>query len=111
MALGINLVLVFVAGVIAMRDDRNDAQRIKAGRLWQRMHLWATVKGLAMQPLNQINERVDREAQLGMKPRFGKELEELLGGPGWRGVFTFRLGYPTNDAPESPRRSVEEILV
>jgi hypothetical protein len=53
-------------GILAVRDDRDDAQRLEAGRLWQRMHLWATARRLAMQPMNQINERADREAQLGI---------------------------------------------
>lgn len=98
-------------GTIAVRDDRDNAQRIRAGRLWQRMHLWATTKGLAMQPLNQTHERAEREAVLGIEPRTGDALEELVGDPGWRGIFTFRTGYPTTEALESPRRAVEDVLV
>ena len=47
-------------GILAVRDDRDDAQRLKAGILWQRMHLWATTHALAMQPMNQISERTGR---------------------------------------------------
>jgi hypothetical protein len=57
-------------GVIAVRDDRDDAQRMAAGRLWQRMHLWATGEGLAVQPMSQVHERADREAELGLEPTF-----------------------------------------
>lgn len=98
-------------GILAARDSREDAQRISAGRLWQRMHLWATANGLAMQPLNQINERADREADLGIEPRFVNALEGLLGDSEWEGIFTFRVGFPTAEAPGSPRRAIEEVLV
>ena len=98
-------------GIIAVRDARDDGQRLRAGRIWQRMHLWATAEKLAMQPLNQINERADREEQLGIEPRFGDALKELLGDPRWQGAFSFRMGYPTETAPESPRRSVDEVVV
>jgi len=48
-------------GTLVVRDPRDPVQRLQAGRIWQRMHLWATTKGLAMQPLNQVEERMDRE--------------------------------------------------
>lgn len=98
-------------GVIAARDARDDGQLLKAGRIWQRMHLWATVERLAMQPLNQINERADREEQLGIESRFGDALKGLLDDPEWQGAFTFRIGYPTQVAPESPRRSLDQVVV
>ena len=97
-------------GIIAVRDDRDNAQRMEAGRLWQRMHLWATTKGLAMQPLNQINERAEREQVLGIEPRFGDAQKELIGDPNWRGIFVFRTGYPTADASGSPRRSAKDVI-
>jgi nitroreductase len=98
-------------GILAVRDDQDNTQRLKAGRLWQRMHLWATARGLAMQPMNQINERADREAQLGIEPRFGDALKDLLGDPSWRGIFTFRVGYPTEQAPPSPRRAAGDVVM
>jgi hypothetical protein len=98
-------------GILAVRDDRDDAQRLKAGRLWQRMHLWATARGLAMQPMNQINERADREAQLGIEPRFGDAMRDLLGDSSWRGIFTFRVGNPTEQAPSSPRRAARDVVM
>jgi hypothetical protein len=98
-------------GILAVSDDRDDAQRLKAGILWQRMHLWATTRGLAMQPMNQINERADREAQLGIEPRFGDALKDLLGDRSWRGIFTFRVGHPTGQAPPSPRRAARDVVM
>lgn len=98
-------------GIIAVRHARDDGQRVEASRIWQRLHLSATTLGLAMQPLNQINERADREEQLGIAPQFGNALKELLSDPAWQGVFTFRTGYPTEAATASPRRSVDEVVV
>src|SRR5690348_13578080 len=48
-------------GTLVARDKHDLVQRIKAGRIWQRMHLWATTQGLAVQPLNQVVERAERE--------------------------------------------------
>ena len=96
-------------GLLSVRDYGDTAQKLAAGRLWQRMHLWITKEGLAAQPMNQIHERADREVQLGTKPVFGEVLGGLLGDRTRRGVFTFRLGYPTRQARPSPRRAVEDV--
>ncbi len=96
-------------GIITVRDGQSNAQRIRAGRLWQRMHLWSTTRGLAMQPVNQPHERDDREAQLGIEPDFGSALRGLVGDPGRQGIFTFRTGYPTTEALRSPRRAAGEV--
>ena len=98
-------------GTLAVRDDRDNAQRMRAGVLWQRMHLWAVAHGLAMHPMNQVHERADREAQLETEPTFGEALRGLIGDPEWRGIFSFRAGYPTAEAPASPRRAVEDVLM
>ena len=43
-----------VLGIIAVRDKRDkrdkrdNGERLREDRLWQRMHLWATTNGLAM---------------------------------------------------------------
>lgn len=97
-------------GILAARDYRDPAQRLRVGRLWQRMHLWLTGQGLAAQPMNQLHERADREAQLGIAPRFGDTLQDLVGDPAWRAIFTFRLGYPTRPAAPSPRRSAQAVM-
>ena len=98
-------------GVLLARDAADNANRVQSGRLWQRMHLWAEIQGIAMQPLNQMPERADREHNLGIEPRFGSALKELAGGPSWQVVMPFRLGYPTVTALASPRRSVEQVVV
>ena len=96
-------------GVLTVRDYEDTAQRLVAGRLWQRIHLWIARAGLVAQPMNQLHERADREVQLGIEPVFGDALEGLLGDPAQRGIFTFRLGYPIQHARPSPRRTVEDV--
>jgi hypothetical protein len=98
-------------GVLLAHDAADNSNRLQSGRLWQRMHLWAQTKGIAMQPLNQMPERADRERNLGIEPRFGNALKELAGDPGWEVLMPFRLGYPTVPALASPRRSVDEVLI
>jgi hypothetical protein len=97
-------------GTLLVRDAADNSHRVQSGRFWQRMQLWAQTKGIAMQPLNQMPERADRERSLGIEPRFGNALKELAGDPGWEVLMPFRLGYPTVAALASPRRSVAEVV-
>ena len=98
-------------GMIAVRDAKNTQQRVEAGRLWQRMHLLATVQGIAMHPLNQPLERRDRELQLGLSPAYAKALFELQQDESWQAVMPFRMGYPVQNAPPSPRRAIASVLI
>jgi len=98
-------------GLLVVRDAREPAQRLQGGRLWQRMHLWATANGLATQPLNQMPERADREASLNAQPVFGEALRELVGDPAWQALMPFRLGYPTRAALPSPRRATADVVL
>jgi hypothetical protein len=97
-------------GILAVSDRNNHSQQLECGRLWQRMHLWATSQGLAMQPLNQMPERAAREEVLGIEPKFSNALEELIGDSNWQGLMMFRIGYPTIEALPSPRRAVEDVI-
>jgi hypothetical protein len=81
-----------------------------AGRLFQRVHLAATIRGLAVQPLNQVFERVDRETSAGQEPTFQTALAELTRADG-HVVTAFRIGHPTTAPHLSPRRLAEEVLV
>jgi hypothetical protein len=47
--------------VIAVRNRDDKAQLLEAGRLWQRLHLEATLQGVAMHPLNQMMEMADHD--------------------------------------------------
>lgn len=98
-------------GLIAIRSRFDNAQRMLVGRLWQRMHLWATLNGLAMQPLNEMCERSDREFQRGIDPVFQRALRDLTGSDDWYGTMPFRTGYALRPASESPRRSVQEVVI
>jgi len=98
-------------GLLAVPDTQDNVMRLRGGRLWQRMHLWATTQGLAMQPLNQMSERADRERQLGLQPKFGTALAELVDGPSLQALMPFRIGYPLSNAGVSPRRDVKSVLL
>lgn len=97
-------------GFIAVRDLYDRPQTLRAGRVWQRMHLWATTQGIAMQPLNQPVELVDRERELGRRPQAAAILAQLVGDAEWKPTFAFRSGYPTRGASPSPRRPVESVV-
>ncbi|MEA2636194.1 MAG: hypothetical protein QOH92_2961 [Chloroflexota bacterium] len=98
-------------GIVVVRDATDNAQRIAGGRLYQRLHLAAVSRGLAMQPLNQITERIDRERLLGLNPRFTQAAADLMPEPGWQPLMSFRAGYPTVDPSPSPRRRAEAVLL
>jgi hypothetical protein len=96
-------------GTLVVRDAADPRQLLSAGRAWQRLHLWATANGLAMQPLNQVEERIDREQSTGSAFTFSNAMTALLP-PGWQPVFSFRTGYPTQPAGLSPRRPAEDVI-
>jgi nitroreductase len=97
-------------GVVVVNDAGDDVQRMQGGRLYQRLNLLAVTKGLGMQPLNTITERIDREKVLGLPPRFQAGISSLLP-PNVQPLMTFRIGYPTVEPPPSPRRPAEDVLV
>jgi hypothetical protein len=97
-------------GTLVARDKHDLVQRIKAGRIWQRMHLWATTQGLAVQPLNQVVERAERERAAGFEPEFARALAALVPDPDREALMPFRIGYPTAEALASPRRPAEEVI-
>jgi hypothetical protein len=96
-------------GMITVRNATDQRQRLMAGRLLQRIHLCATTEGLALQPLNQIFERADREASAGLEPVFARAVDGLSP-DGWHGVTAFRIGYPESSAASSPRRAAEDVI-
>ena len=98
-------------GIVRARDPFDNANRIEGGRLWQRIQLKAQTLGLAMQPLNQLPERADRERMLGIDDRFKRALADVTGDTAWHALMPFRLGYATVIAQPSPRRHVEDVIV
>jgi hypothetical protein len=98
-------------GVIAVRDRYDRALSLGAGRLWQRLHLWATANGMAGRPMNEAIELVDHEQRQGQPPRADATLAGLTGDPTWQPTFMFRMGYPFSPAPASPRRPVDDVVL
>ena len=98
-------------GLIVVPGASDHAAHIRGGQFWQRLHLKATAMGLAAHPLNQMPERADRERQLGIEPRFGKALQDLVGDANLQALMPFRIGYPTVAEKPSPRRDVQSVLM
>jgi nitroreductase len=98
-------------GLIAVRDLYDRPQALRAGQRWQRLHLMATARGLAMQPINQPVEMVDREREQGKAPRAAEALAALTGDAAWKPTFAFRAGVPTRPAAPSPRRPVSAVVL
>ncbi|MEY9966852.1 nitroreductase [Streptacidiphilus sp. MAP12-16] len=104
-------------GVLLVADPRDPAQQLAGGRLLQRIHLAVTARGLALQHMNQITERVDRDRSLGRQPEFGPRLAALglaalVAAPGSReALVAFRLGRPVRSGRQSPRRPASEVIL
>ena len=96
-------------GMISVRDRYDRPQALAAGRLWQRIHLETSAAGLAMHPLNQPVETIDRERQTDREAKSEARLAAVTHEPGWQPTFVFRAGYPARKAIASARRSVEEV--
>src|SRR5271166_2764842 len=99
-----------VTGLIAVRDRYDRKATLAAGRLWQSLHLGATVMGLALQPLNQPIEMIDRERQTGQGDVWAKRIARLTGDD-WQATFAFRAGYASRPAPPSPRRRLADVVL
>ncbi|HME85022.1 MAG TPA: hypothetical protein VKG91_10850 [Roseiarcus sp.] len=99
-----------VTGLIAVRDRYDRKATLAAGRLWQTLHLSATARGLALQPLNQPIEMIDRERQTGQGDQWAKRIARLTGDD-WQATFAFRAGYASRPAPPSPRRRLADVVL
>ncbi len=97
-------------GMILVKDRLNIAQSLVAGRQWQLLHLLATGKGIAAQPMNQPVEMMDRNRMLGRKDGFGPALAKLHKMEDWEPTFVFRMGYAEREALPSPRRPLSDVL-
>ncbi|WP_329311092.1 Acg family FMN-binding oxidoreductase [Streptomyces sp. NBC_01262] len=100
-------------GVLLVTDPRDPAQQLAGGRLLQRIHLAVTSRGLALQHMNQITERIDRDLGLGRQPEFGPRLAALVepaAGSGRQALVAFRLGRPTRSGRLSPRHPASEVI-
>ncbi len=97
-------------GAMVVRNPADRTSRLATGRAWQRMHLSATIDGLALQPLCQVPERIDREASAGLSTDITRAMAVLLPS-GTHAIMTFRIGYPTATALPSPRRPAHDVML
>jgi nitroreductase len=97
-------------GVIAVRDRFDIGQAVRAGKLWQGLHLLITARGLAARPSNALPELLDHEAGK-PDPATAAGVLELIGDAAWQPMFMFYMGYPTAISPPSARRSVDKAVI
>jgi nitroreductase len=98
-------------GILAVHDryDREDC--LRTGRIWQRVHLLATARGIAGRPCNESVEMIDHEKALAKPPKGASLLADVLGDATWQPTFVFYMGYPTLAAHASPRRPIENVVL
>ena len=96
-------------GLLSVQDAVDPLGRLEVGRAYQRLHLWATLHGLAMHPMNQVTERIYRDRSLGTEPAFAPKLAELTPA-GRTTLFAFRIGFPEVEPGISPRRRLEDVI-
>ncbi len=99
-----------LTGLIAVSDRYDRKATLAAGRIWQKLHLSATARGLAMQPLNQPIEMIDRERQTGQGDQWARRIARLTGDK-WQATFSFRAGVASRPAPPSPRRRLKDVVL
>jgi hypothetical protein len=97
-------------GVIVVRNRDDKAELLEAGRLWQRLHLEATLQGVAMHPLNQMMEMADHDCFEGHISRAEYHLARIVKDNGLQAVFGFRCGYAKQPAKPAPRRGANEVI-
>jgi hypothetical protein len=95
-------------GILTAEDPYDPATQLVAGRLLQRIQLTATDRGIALQHMNQVTERIDRELTTAAPATFAPRFAELLP-PGAQPLVTFRVGFPSREARPSPRRALSAV--
>ena len=95
--------------VVPPEELLDDTMSLQIGRAWQRLHLAATLAGIACQPMNQIPERISRERQLGWEAKTARATDARLSLNGGVPAFCFRMGFSTHVPPHSPRRMAETV--
>lgn len=97
-------------GVVLVDDPYDRAQQLAGGRLAQRVHLTATTKGLALQHMNQIAERIDRDRRSSRPSDYPARLAGILGDDALRVLCMFRVGWPVRPGKPSPRRAAHQVV-
>ncbi|MDY7086912.1 MAG: hypothetical protein SYR96_17565, partial [Actinomycetota bacterium] len=89
-------------GLLLVADPHDPQTQLRGGRMLERVHLGATVRGLALQHMNQITERIDRVLSLGKPAVFAPLLDDVAGRPGRQVLAAFRPGHPTAAGRATP---------
>jgi nitroreductase len=82
-------------------DADTPKSQVQAGQALERIWLAATLRGLQLQPMNQILQI----------PTLKNEVRMLLPDPSMHPQITFRLGYGEPESSPSPRRPLEEVMI
>jgi hypothetical protein len=98
-------------GVVLVDDPYDRADELAGGRLAQRVHLTATTMDLALQHMNQITERIDRDRAAGRPPGTAGRLAQILGADAAHALCLFRVGWPARPGQASPRRAAHQVVV
>ncbi len=96
--------------LISAADIHDRRTALLVGAAWQRLHLIATARGLAAQPLNQLPEIIDRARQQGRPSAFARDARALIDDSGRSISFALRLGRADSPAPASLRRPVSDVI-
>lgn len=96
-------------GVIRVDDIAAPRSRLAGGRLLQHVHLAATASGLGLHHMNQVSERIARDAALRNPDRFSERWTAATGVPAGQSLLAFRVGYPQRAANASPRRDLADV--
>ena len=89
-------------GFIAVRDRYDQQQCLQAGRTWQRVHLFATARGVAARPCNEAVEMVDHERALGQPASRVALLNEITGDPSLAADLRFLYGLSHANGARQP---------
>jgi hypothetical protein len=66
---------------------------------------------LSQESADQAWLQATREQQLGIEPRFGTALKELVADASSQALMPFRIDYPTMEGRPSPRRDLKSVLM
>jgi hypothetical protein len=90
-----------LVGLISTVDD-DRVSRIKAGQLFERVCLMATMVGVSVHPMSQALQI----------PTLRREVAKVSGTTPLHPQQLFRIGYaPARTRPHTPRRSVDQVIV
>ena len=97
-------------GIIRVDDVDDPRNRLDGGRLLQHVHLAATAAGLGLHHMNQVTERIARDATQGLPDRFSQRWAAATGVPASQSLLAFRVGHPERAARPSPRRDLGDVM-